>query len=177
MKRNNFRVWLWTIILGYMILANYQLIAQKQNIQGLMSVAEMDASLNLTDLQEAEVNRLMIRQQQLMRQIIKLRKENPQEAKRRYSELRQNHDFELAAILGRDQWVVYQQIMADKEEIAYAKSAQDVAIPTRNDTKQKKAKKEKAGSGTGKQMLTGGIGFLTSELVRYGMKWLRRNSR
>ena len=114
MQRHTFRVLICLVISGYMILTNHQLIAQRQNMQARISVSQMDSALNLTDLQEAKIHSLMSRQQQLIRQMKKLKKENPQEAQRRYSELRQNYEYELAGILSRDQWTVYQQMMLAK---------------------------------------------------------------
>ena len=177
MQTHTFHVLICLVISGFMILTNNHLIAQRQNMQARISVSQMDSALNLTDLQEAKIHSLMSRQEQLMRQMRKLRKENPQEVQRRYSELRQNYDYELAGILSRDQWAVYQQMMLGKTEMPVSKNFNMETTSQAKNKKQKKSKGEKKGSGAGKQMLTGGIGFLTNELVRYGMKWLRRNRR
>ena len=179
MQKHIFCVLLCLSVFGYIHMANNHLIAQKQNLQARMSMAQMDSALNLTDLQEAEINNLMNSQRRAVRELRQIRKENPQEAQKQFMQLRQNYDYELAKILSREQWSTYQQITGGHTEKALTTNA--IASPEAYSTKPKQAgkkkKKEKEGAGVGKQMLTGGVGFLSNELVRFGLRWLKRSRR
>ena len=129
-----------------------------------LSITQLDSALNLTDLQEAEILNLMAVDRQAKREIQKLTRANPRLASQRSTERSQTYEHGLAQILSPEQWAGY-------------RGMKQVHDPIQVNQHQVRQKKKNEKSGTGKQLLTGGLGFMSSELIRMGMKWLRRNRR